>query len=277
MPLRFSAVLRAEGIDPADVRLLRHQDTRAGATSLYQLWLHDRDRFEAYQSWQPARLEAALRAKYWAAFVKDFDDATVFVGLYTVNAKRPAPVQATTNPLSGAAVNEPGLIYDLTPVPELAGVAGRLCIDWGSGTRARVQRADLRDKLILELRREVRERPFPGYLAFCSPLTALETLPAAWRTALAQARGIYLLTCPKTREQYVGSAAGIDGFLGRWQEYVRNGHGGNVALKSRDASDYQVSILEQVGSAASSEDILALESLWKAKLQSREMGLNRNG
>jgi hypothetical protein len=37
-----------------------------------------------------------------------------------------------------------------------------------------------------------------------------------------------------------------------------------------------VSILEAVGSAASEADILALESLWKDKLQSREMGLNRN-
>ncbi|WP_410001986.1 hypothetical protein [Rubinisphaera sp. JC750] len=54
------------------------------------------------------------------------------------------------------------------------------------------------------------------------------------------------------------------------------GHGGNVELKVRDPSDYQVSILEVAGSAATTEEILSLESLWKQKLQSREMGLNRN-
>jgi hypothetical protein len=37
-----------------------------------------------------------------------------------------------------------------------------------------------------------------------------------------------------------------------------------------------VSILEVSGSGASTDEIIAAEQLWKAKLQSREMGLNRN-
>ena len=89
-------------------------------------------------------------------------------------------------------------------------------------------------------------------------------------------RGVYLLTCPRTREQYVGSASGEGGLLARWLEYARSGHGGNVGLKSRDPADYQVSILEICGSAATIEKILGTEQLWKAKLQSREMGLNHN-
>src|SRR5690606_36828391 len=104
----------------------------------------------------------------------------------------------------------------------------------------------------------------------------LESLPAAWASALGASRGIYLLTCPRTNEQYVGAAFGAEGFLGRWLGYVRTGHGGNIGLKSRDPSDYRVSILEVAGSAANVEDILAMEARWKAKLQSREMGLNRN-
>jgi hypothetical protein len=93
---------------------------------------------------------------------------------------------------------------------------------------------------------------------------------------LAAVRGVYLLTCPRTNEQYVGAAHGGDGFLGRWLGYARSGHGGNVGLKSRDPSDYRVSILEVAASSASVEDILAMEARWKDKLQSREMGLNRN-
>jgi hypothetical protein len=49
-----------------------------------------------------------------------------------------------------------------------------------------------------------------------------------------------------------------------------------VALKSRDASDYQVSILEVAGTASTPDDIIKMEIRWKSKLQSREMGLNRN-
>nr|WP_237229027.1 GIY-YIG nuclease family protein [Rubinisphaera sp. JC750] len=104
----------------------------------------------------------------------------------------------------------------------------------------------------------------------------MERLPLSWIAALKTSRGIYLLTCPRTREQYVGSATGEHGFWGRWQQYLMTGHGGNVELKVRDPSDYQVSILEVAGSAATTEEILSLESLWKQKLQSREMGLNRN-
>jgi hypothetical protein len=60
------------------------------------------------------------------------------------------------------------------------------------------------------------------------------------------------------------------------EEYFATGHGGNVGLRSRQPEDYRVSILETVGSAATAADLLALESRWKDKLQSREMGLNRN-
>lgn len=57
---------------------------------------------------------------------------------------------------------------------------------------------------------------------------------------------------------------------------TQDGHGENIGLRSRDPSDYQVSILEVSGSTATIEDIIAAEQLWKAKLQSREIGLNRN-
>jgi hypothetical protein len=59
-------------------------------------------------------------------------------------------------------------------------------------------------------------------------------------------------------------------------DYVTTGHGGNVALKSREPSDYQVSILEVAGSSLQIEDIVAMETRWKRKLQSGEMGLTRN-
>jgi hypothetical protein len=58
-------------------------------------------------------------------------------------------------------------------------------------------------------------------------------------------------------------------------EYVTTGHGGNVALKRKEPSDYQVSILEVAGSNADISDILEMEERWKQKLQTKAMGLNR--
>ena len=49
-----------------------------------------------------------------------------------------------------------------------------------------------------------------------------------------------------------------------------------MALKIRDPANYQVSILEVAGTAATPDEIYQMESQWKSKLQSREMGLNRN-
>jgi len=126
------------------------------------------------------------------------------------------------------------------------------------------------------LRREFSEPDFPGFLNFIEPLSGLDKLPRSWIVALQSSRGIYLLTCPSTKEQYVGSATGGESFWGRWQDYVKTGHGGNVALKSRNPSDYQVSILEVAGTASMMDDILKMERQWKLKLQSQEMGLNRN-
>lgn len=167
-------------------------------------------------------------------------------------------------------------LYDLEIDQRLEDLSGRLVIDWGSSERAWIQRADNQNKSVLHIRETFQEPEFPGYLRFMEPLSKIERLPITWIAALRVSRGVYLLTCPRTREQYVGSATGSEGFYGRWLVYSPNNHGGNVMLKSREASDYQVSILDVAGSSASSDDIVAMETLWKKKLQSREMGLNGN-
>ncbi|WP_240663699.1 hypothetical protein [Sphingomonas sp. UV9] len=71
-------------------------------------------------------------------------------------------------------------------------------------------------------------------------------------------------------------ASGAGGFLARWREYFATGHGGNVGLKAREASDYRVSILETIGSTTPDAELLALEARWKDKLQSREVSLSRS-
>ena len=55
---------------------------------------------------------------------------------------------------------------------------------------------------------------------------------------------------------------------------AQTGHGGNVRLKSRERSDYQIAVLEVAGSEQTTVDILNVEHRWMRKLQSSEMGLN---
>lgn len=280
MHLHLNMLLADAGLKPADVRLLRHQQVGAGNLTPYALWRDDVSEFERYQSAQRADRRAHFGSPYWAGFVVPADGSTLFVGLYQIDGYDVAPAH-WCDPLTGETVAKMQRDVDLyryRRMPEFAELVGRLKIDWGYGTRSWSQRADSPrgSKPIVELSQAFKEPEFPGYTKFLSNLAGITTIPAEWISALRAVRGVYLLTCPRTKEQYVGAAYGADGFWGRWQAYVATGHGGNEGLKSRDPTDYQISILEVAGSAAASDDIVAMEQLWKAKLQSREMGLNRN-
>jgi hypothetical protein len=200
----------------------------------------------------------------------------MFVGMYAASYKGLLTVdtpQPHSDKIDTAGSRD---VYDLQLDARFSDLEGKLFIEWGDGAHAWVQRAENQNKQVVELRRQFKEDDFPGYLNFMAPLSKIEGLPASWIPRLKEATGVYLLTCPRTKEQYVGSAFGGEGFWHRWVDYAVTGHGGNIALKSREPSDYQVSILEVAGSASGSEDILKMEAKWKEKLQSREMGLNKN-
>jgi hypothetical protein len=136
-----------------------------------------------------------------------------------------------------------------------------------------VQRADRQDKTVLEIRREIIEPPFPGFTRFCSDIDQITSIPLAWQAVLRSMRGIYLLVCKETGRQYVGSAKGEECLWGRFLDYAKTGHGGNIELQRRGMKAYQVAVLEVVNSDVGIE---AVEEAWKKKLMSREFGLNEN-
>ena len=275
---KFNSLLEQCGIVPETVILLRHQDNRKGVERTpYELWCNSPEDLVLYQSWQVIDGRNKFsRAPYWAAFVGTPDGRTMFVGMYAAKYKGILEKDSPHPHKDGIRKAGSCDVYDLKEDERFRHLAGKLFVKWGDGARAWVQRADRQNKSISELHREFKEEEFPGYLRFQKPLSDIEGLPMTWAQSLMAAKGVYLLTCPRTKEHYVGSACGDGGFLQRWKEYVRTGHGGNVRLKSREFSDYQVSILEVAGSATGIEEIVAMENRWKGKLQSRAMGLNAN-
>jgi hypothetical protein len=275
MSLRFNSLLVDEGIDPAEVRLLRHETRKVPGRTPYTIWRDDPAAFDEYQTVQNTFQRSRLEGRYWASFVVPPGGPAMFVGLYQAKHIGPASPDETC-PLSLTRVGEGNDKYECRRLPVLGDFGGRILIDWGPAERVRVQRADTQNKAIVELRRTFQEEAFPGFTRLTRSLSEIETMPAAWKETLRASRGIYLLACPRTREHYVGSAYGEDGFLGRWRAYVGSGHGGNLGLKIREPSDYLVSVLEVAGSSATVEEIISLEVNWKLKLQSRDIGLNRN-
>jgi hypothetical protein len=101
-----------------------------------------------------------------------------------------------------------------------------------------------------------------------------------WKTALQNQKGVYLITDISNGKKYVGSAYGENMILGRWQAYVRNGHGGNVGLKVLDfdyiKKNFKYSILDIYKSTIDDQVIIERESWWKEVLQSRKYGYNEN-
>lgn len=269
----FNALLRDEGIDPADAKLVRHQDTRHSARKTpYQLWMADDGQFSLYQKIQ--RRAVFKGARWLASFVATPLNETLFVGIYRNKGVSKAK-GGLIDPISRKDVG--GLnFYNLSLSSKLAPYRGRLTVEWGEGYRSWVQLARKNEKAIVEIHRAASEPPFPGFLDFCERLSNLAAVPTSWRAALSAVSGIYLLTNPDSGQQYVGSAQGGGGFWGRWEQYAASGHGGNRRMQDVPAADYQISVLEVASSSAGPEVMAKMESRWKQKLLSRKFGLNGN-
>jgi hypothetical protein len=274
--LDFNDLLKKVGLDPSQVQLIRHQDTRTIARGTpYHLWLAGDGRFNTYQSLQGPDCIMKVGITI-ASFVVTPDGQTLFAGLFAVNARRPAP-PGTICPLVGDALDlSKHVQYDMLADPRLDAYCGRLVIDWGPGTRAWIQWAGRQPKPLLELKKRFHEPSFPGFDSFLIHVSEVPTLYSAWREVLKSVCGVYLLTCLETGEQYVGSAYGEGGFLGRFLTYAATNHGGNKLLKARAPKPYQVSILEVMSPSSTPEEVIQMEALWKAKLGSRAFGLNGN-
>lgn len=132
---------------------------------------------------------------------------------------------------------------------------------------------------------------FPGYENIHIRFTLLEQIISSerpdWKTALANVKGVYVITDSNNGKKYVGSAYGDNGKIwSRWSCYVRTGgHGWNdelTKLISVEGIEYarkffHISLLEYRSAKTDDREIIARESFWKATLMSRgEFGYNKN-
>ena len=82
MGLTINAILDAYGVNPQEVRLLRHQTVKYAGRTPYTLWRDDHPAFLIYQSIQSVQNRSRLAGRYWARFVVTPIQSTLFVGLY---------------------------------------------------------------------------------------------------------------------------------------------------------------------------------------------------
>ncbi len=267
----------------ARVKLVRHVDRNQDLELLLNLGF-----FETYQAGQ-AR-EVFKGADYLVSFVGEQGSRSRFVGVYRVDGLLPEPLPLPDDyPYPAFA---PQLAYRLTRLPEFEDLEGRLVVDWGGGTRSWVQwlkrKTGVKSKAVIEVLPRGYVKDFPGYdrvvLAFQELQRIVENRAAnrTWHAQLASVAGIYLITDLASGSQYVGSAAGGAGILGRWETYARNKHGGNKLLKALLVADprrylkFQYSILRTLPRTMTPKEVVEIEGLYKRKLGARAFGLNAN-
>lgn len=246
---QFHDLLERCGYDPKSTRLLRH-DARGGLA-----WRRGRDAFLCFASFQtqansPYNGAPTHACHFIAGPTVAGTSTALFIGTTEVANGRPwdreeRPLVQDDEVIAQERASSQALdLFDLTWCAECNPYVERILIDWGTGTRSWSQWAERRPKPILELRLDARETPFPGFGGFRERVSSLLGLPQSWRAALESVLGVYLLVTDDG-QQYVGSAYGADGFLGRWRQYAANGHGGNrkLMMLAPGLRDYQVSIL----------------------------------
>jgi hypothetical protein len=151
MPITFNSILLDAGIDPSEVRLIRHKDNSAKkGLSPYELWRDDRIKFDIYQSIQGFNNRKILSFSYWAVFIVDENNKNMFAGLYSASYKN--ILEKDTPCPHKEGVEEAGTrdVYDLKLQESLSSFIGKLFIDWGLGYVAWIQHAAKNDKIVSE-------------------------------------------------------------------------------------------------------------------------------
>ncbi len=286
--LNFSDVLKKVGIDPAEVKLIRHSLSDVKAAACYKA-----GKLIEYTQHQLQNFSDGYR--YWIVFISDsgtYSDGHVYARLHSCYRVKgsvpdtPAVCPAGMPACEAEEYQGNRAFFDLEYVNFLKEYEGKLVIDWGPAA-IRWSQKGTNEKPIVAIEPK-NKKPFVGFedliLSFDKLKEIVENVEyASWHEVMSNVNAVYLVVDTKTGKQYVGSTYNSDGLMGRWETYVMTGgHGNNKGLieylKSGKHSchDLQFSVLQVLSKSLSKEQILDAEKKWKKRLLSREFGLNEN-
>ena len=276
-------LLKERGLNlEGKIKFVRHQDKRYDISLLIRA-----NQLEVYQGYQSKPI--FKDCNYIVVFIGQEHMKALFFGVYKVLNERPASEVPLPNDFlypDFDIIGETNVFYDLQEIEGFDDLKNRVVIDWGKGALAWHQWA--KDREVTEILPQGYVREFPGFLDFViryDELTTIINAPEAnreWHIMLSSVAGIYLILDTRDGMQYVGSAYGKNGILGRWKEYAISGHGGNKLLKEILTKDptasqhFQYTILRTLPKTLTNQEVIQKENLYKNKLGSRAFGLNQS-
>ncbi len=281
----ISKVLTLAGMDTTKrIKLVRHKDSRESITingrvvegNPYKWYLTDRETFIAYQSEQ--HKDIFKDVDYVVSFIGEDGTLARMVGVYQI-------LGCDTERENLTGVDK--FCYKMVELDGFDELNERVIVDWGDSARTFHQWLDKNDKAIVAVERKGFDWVCPDYeeisLTYGQLSHVINERLEAWNRKLTTVNGIYLISDQKTGKLYVGSTYNRDGIWGRWEDYARTGHGGDVQLANLIAEDpdyakdnFVWSILQTLPLNVSDREAIRVETPWKNKLGRSVCLLNRN-
>lgn len=261
--ISLADVVAVAGLALSDVLLIRHPLSNARVREALEA-----DQLRQYTSSQGARFPG--RQRFWLVFLGEEGRSARYVACY-----------------ENAGILAPGS-FDLSDAAVLPDLVNRLVVDWGPGTRSWWQNGPTAVRKPVLAIMDQRVERFPGFENLVLTFRELEIVVieprryAEWHAAMFSVNAVYLIVDAHTGKHYVGSAYGVGGLLGRWKEYVATYHGHNVNMVEGVRADpsmfqrFQFSVLQILPKSSTADEVVAVETLYKRKLLSKEFGVNAN-
>ncbi|UII55678.1 GIY-YIG nuclease family protein [Cytobacillus spongiae] len=284
--LTLSEILTLRGLDCSEkIKLVRHKDKRFDIDKLYKL-----GQLNYYQKHQETPV--FHDCSYVISFIGLPSNQARLLGVYKVlgyKATKEWDIPDTF--IYRNSFKDSNYIYDLEEVDLFKDLKERVVINWGKGAINWAQwlkDEPGKDKEIIEILPKGYVKHFPGFDELIITFNELKDImdnPIAnkeWHLMLSSVSGIYLIVDQRTGQQYVGSASGKEGILGRWKNYSETGHGGNKELINLIVNDSYAlnnlcfTILKTLPLSMTSTEVVFIEQRYKEKLGTRNFGLNLN-
>lgn len=267
------------------IKFVRHQDSRKDID--FEKIVRERKYLETYQKFQGKPV--FHDCDYIVSFIGYKGTQAKFIGVYKVNGKIEINEEffKDIDFPNSEIIKESKFYYKLEKVPGYDDLEDRIIIDWGKATIVWHQWMTPRE--IVEILPKGYVKYFPGYLELILMYDDLVQIAKKhmanrdWHTMLSSVAGVYLILDTMTGKQYIGSAYGEAGILGRWKGYADTGHGGDAELEKllvKEGKDYaknfQFTILQPLPRTLTAKEVIEYESRYKKKLGTRAFGLNLN-
>lgn len=280
--LMFSDIIKKAGLDPKKVKLIRHSLTNKVFKKCYDLGM-------VYEYTCHQKKDFSRDYEYWAIFISGTGTLARFHAIYKVGGSIPDTIDNMPVGMPESEAKEfkgENAIFELTKVDLLKEFENKLTIDWGYSARMWHQKGTT-EKSIISIQPD-EKKVFTGFESLVKTYDELREIIEnkevyeTWHTALSSVYAVYLIVDTETGKQYVGSAYGENGLLGRWSKYIQTRHGNNKEMKQvickypERYHAFQFSVLQILPKTLTDDEVVRIENLWKNKLLSIKFGMNDN-